>query len=310
MTEMRGEGPGLHGRSKEISLRELWDTAWSGKWLIIGLSVLAAALGTAYALLATPIYRADVLMLPAEGDVTGSGSSLLNQFGGLASLAGVQLPSVGGNKAEAIALMKSRAFTDAFIQENALQPVLFADEWDAQTHQWKVSSDGKHPTLRRAFKLWDTKIRSVQEDKKTGLVTLTIEWTDREQAAKWARQLVDRLNAVMRERAIEDAERSMRYLNKELEGTNIVGVQQAIYRLIEQQLKAVMLANARQEYAFKIIDPAVVPDEDQRVSPKRKIIVLLSGLAGGLLGVLIVFMRRALLQDHVSSGFNPTVLSG
>jgi uncharacterized protein involved in exopolysaccharide biosynthesis len=51
-----------------------------------------------------------------------------------------------------------------------------------------------------------------------------------------------------------------------------------------------MLANARSEYAFTVVDPATVPES--RVSPKRTLMVA-TGLASGLLiGVYIAWIRN------------------
>jgi uncharacterized protein involved in exopolysaccharide biosynthesis len=98
----------------------------------------------------------------------------------------------------------------------------------------------------------------------------------------------------MRMRAISEAETSIEYLNKELQKTGVVEIQQAIYRLLEANYKTTSIANARSEYAFKVIDPAVAPDENRRVRPKRSLIVILATLAGGFVSVLGVFVHRGM----------------
>jgi len=74
------------------------------------------------------------------------------------------------------------------------------------------------------------------------------------------------------------AAQNIGYLEKELGRTSVVELQQAVSRLLEHQLKQAMLAKANQEFAFKVIDPAVPPRE--RARPKRTLIVI----AGLLLG--------------------------
>lgn len=49
----------------EIDLWELWDTVWSGRWLIIAITALFAVSGVAYALLAQEWWRAEVVLAPA-----------------------------------------------------------------------------------------------------------------------------------------------------------------------------------------------------------------------------------------------------
>ncbi|MAD86596.1 MAG: hypothetical protein CL912_26875, partial [Deltaproteobacteria bacterium] len=49
-----------------IDLYELWITLWSKKWLVIGVTVVAALGSVVYALLAPQIYKAEALLLPPK----------------------------------------------------------------------------------------------------------------------------------------------------------------------------------------------------------------------------------------------------
>jgi LPS O-antigen subunit length determinant protein (WzzB/FepE family) len=73
-------------------------------------------------------------------------------------------------------------------------------------------------------------------------------------------------------------------------------MQQVFYQLIENETRTVMLANAQQEYVFKTVDPAVVPQE--KSEPKRALICIVATLIGGMLGVLIVFVRAFIRSDQ------------
>lgn len=277
----------------EIDLFELWDILWAGKLLILACTFVASVVAISYALVATEVYEAKVVLLPADEEKGGGLSALAGQFGGLAALAGVNLPSAGGGtSAEAIEVLKSRRFTLAYIEENNLLPVLFAKEWDRENKVWLNSSQDEQPTLLQANELFSKEVRSVSTDKKSGVVTLTIRWTTPQLAALWANDLAVRLNSEMRERAVEDATRSINYLNEQLQQTSIVELQEAIYRLIEAQTKSIMLANVREQFAFKVIDPAVVPEKP--VEPKRSLIAVLGFMLGGMVGVLAVFLRHAI----------------
>ena len=85
----------------------------------------------------------------------------------------------------------------------------------------------------------------------------------------------------MRDKAIEEARKSLTYLQKELTKTNIVELQGSIYRLMENQVHRIMLASVREEFGFKVIDPARIPDIDKYVRP-NEVLYILVGLAGGL----------------------------
>ena len=58
-----------------------------------------------------------------------------------------------------------------------------------------------------------------------------------------------------------------------------------------------MLARARDQYSFRVIDPAVVPDADQFVAPNRALIIFLGALAGFLLGVVMAMATRKEPRD-------------
>jgi uncharacterized protein involved in exopolysaccharide biosynthesis len=64
--------------------------------------------------------------------------------------------------------------------------------------------------------------------------------------------------------------------------------------LIEEHTKSITLAKTREEYVFKIIDPALPPDADKPVKPKRMLMVVLGILGGLLLGIMTVLLREAI----------------
>jgi uncharacterized protein involved in exopolysaccharide biosynthesis len=259
----------------EIDLWALWDTIWSGRWLIIAITALFAIGGVTYALLAAESYRADVVLAPAEKK---SLPAALGQLGGLASLAGVNIGGGGGQ--EPIAVLRSKGFLREFIQAQNLQPVLLAD-----------ARDGETADIRDAVKRFDL-LRTVTEDKKTGLVSVSMRWKDPVTASIWANAMVRQLNDKLRSQALQEAQRNVDYLQKEIAGTSVVSLQQSMGRVLEGEMQKLMLARGSEEFAFKVIDPATPPK--QRESPKRTLITLVATLAGGFLGLLAVFLRKAL----------------
>ncbi len=282
---------GVWAKNDEVDLREYWDVVTQYKVLIGIVTGVTTTVALAAAFLMTPIYRAETLLAPATSEKSGGLSALATQFGDLAALAGI---SVGGGDRtqEAIATLKSRALTEVFIKENNLLPILFQDAWDADNKTWKARDPTKRPTIWQAHKVFEQGIRTVSFDKKSGLVTLAIEWKDPAQAAEWANDMVRRVNRQRQQEAIEEARSSIEYLYKQLAKTSSIEVEQAIYRLIEAQTKTIMVAQAREEYAFKVIDPAVVPEE--RIKPKRRSMAIAGLLLGVLLGISLAFAANFL----------------
>jgi uncharacterized protein involved in exopolysaccharide biosynthesis len=277
---------------------------WAGYWRVlveqrklIGIITAATTLiALVIAFVLPPVYRAEVLLAPVTEEKSEGLGALASQFGDLAALAGVNLGTRKDKTAEYVAALKSRALSVSYIKEANLMPILFASKWSSEKKQWKDSDN--RPTEWDAFKLWDEDIRRVNFDRRAGLVTLMIEWTDPALAAKWANELVMQVNKQLRTEAVEEAQKSVAYLEKQLSLTSSVEVQQAIYRLIEAQTKKQMVASTREEYAFQTIDPAVPPQE--KASPKRALIVITALMFGLVLGVLAAWWMR--LQEGRGKG--------
>lgn len=285
----------------ELGLRRLLVTLWSRRWWIIAIAGALTVISAAIALTMTPVYRASTILVPASADNSGLSNSVgsaLNSLGGLASLAGVNLKSAGSDVEEAIAVLKSRQFIEAFIREKGLLPLLFQDAWDPKAQAWE---NGEEPTFAKAHDYFIRNVLSVAQDNRSALVVIQVDWPDRELAAEWANVLVERLNSEMRARALQKADASVQYLEQELARTSMLGAQEAISRLIEAQINQRMLANVIEEYAFRVVDRAMPPDLDNPLRPNRPVIVAAGIILGGVIGVLVVLL---------STLFSPRPLSG
>jgi len=263
-------------------------------WITAAVTILAIV----YALLSPSIYRAQILVMPLSQS-PGPAGLLSGQFSELAALNGFSLTgSSDANVQRALATLKSRALTESFMKEAGVLQAMFPSMWDAEKKTWKATgwwrSDDKSagPSLESAYRAFDSGIRNINFDRKTNLTTVTIDWTDPELAAKWANQLVKHVNAHLQAETIHDAERNIEYLKQQLRTNAAVEVQQAIYNLIESQLKNIMVANTREDYAFKVIDPATVPEK--RLKPSRRLIVLVGLFLGLMLGAATALARPKL----------------
>lgn len=291
----------LYGRqaSDELGLRELWNVMWRGKWVIAAVTLLFAAGSVGYALIATEWYRAEVLLAPASDRTT---LPFGGQLGGLAAIAGVA--PRGGDVAEAIATLKSRELARAFIEDEGLLTLFFADEWDAENNRWLNDGLRQARDTRDAIKYFHENVLRVREDRQTGLVTLVVEWTDPTVVADWAAKLVTRVNERLRDRALREAEANIAYLEAELVNTGVVTLQQTIGRLLESELQKLMLARGNEEFAFKVVDPADAPK--RRVRPRRALIAVIGTLLGGMLAVFAVFAVNAIRAGPRERSLAPT----
>lgn len=265
----------------EISVFELWAIVRNG-WVLIAVTATLTLVAALAIHAAVPTkYRAEAVIAEVSapgGAPSGmAGGGLLGQIGGLAALAGLDGGSLRGRKASGMTILQSRSFIEEFIVANELMPVLY-------------------PAVARPPETWEAaawfrqKVYDVTPTREIpGTMTLSIVWEDPELAAAWANGLVALANELARQRDIEEAERSVAYLNEQIAGTNIVELQRSLFGLLEQEQKTLMLANARESYAFELVDPAYVPTYPAGFSRQQ---VLVGGLLAGIVfGLLLVFLR-------------------
>ncbi len=288
----------------EIDLRELFSAIWAGKWTILVITVMFSVLAAFYAISLPNIYKSEVTLAPAG---EGSGTKISGQLGGLAALAGVNIGGQGVEKtALALEILKSREFLGRFIEQNDLYVAFMAAKgWDRandkllidaeiynqETQQWlrEVEAPFKpKPSAQETIEEFE-KFFTVRQDTATGMVSLSLQ----HYSPLLAKQLVDKLvvaiNEDMRQRELNEAEKSIEYLNKKIKETNLADLRTMLFSLIEEQTKVVMLANVRNEYVFKTVDPAVVSEKKDK--PARALICILGLMLGAMLSVLFVLVR-------------------
>ena len=292
----------------EIDLAELWHAIWSGKLLIIIISAVFAISSVLYAINQPNIYKATTLLSPTSDQGGASGlAKMAGQFGGLASLAGINLGGGGTDKTGlALEVLKSRLFIESFIDKHQLLvPLMAAKSWDLNSNTLIINNEIYNETTKtwvrevkapkkpepspwQAYKAFKD-ILSITTDKESGMIILAIEYYSPEIATKWLKWLVNDINSNMREQDKVEAQSSIDYLTKKLQETQLSDMQTVFYQLIEEQTKTIMLAEVSKEYVLKTIDPANAPEE--KAKPKRALIVVLGTMLGGILSVLIVLIR-------------------
>ena len=279
---------------REFQSTALTDFVWviRRRWIfVVASTVTLGVLAFLWTLTIEPVYRASVVVAPVRAENSaGPLSAIASQLGGLASLAGIGLGSSEAQETRAVALLGSRQIGERFIEEYGLLPQLFAKDWNVDSSSWRRIDDA--PTLEDGYLKFDREVREVTEDRQTGLITVTIEWYDPLGASEMANAMIVEVNQQMRQQAIEDASRSISYLNTELKKTELVEMRGAIFRLIEAQLQSIMVANAREEFALSVIDPAKPSDPDRYVWPKRVWVSATGAFLGFLMAAIVAWWRE------------------
>jgi len=249
------------------------------------LSVIVPSLtGLLYALVATSLFRADVIIISNQEE----GESLVNlskQYSSIAAIAGISIGGAGVvDKTErSLAILTSRSFIEEFVQGRDIRKYLFPYLWDTKQDRWK---DGE-PTAAQTYKLVISNVIDVDVDRRTNLITVSVIWEDPVLAAQWANLIIKDINKKIREQEIKELQQSIVFMQTQLDNSDSSGsLNSVMFNLIEELAKKVMIANVREEYAFKIIDPAVVPE--MKYKPSKRNIVMISFLMGLLISVISI----------------------
>lgn len=277
---------------------------WHEKITILSISTVVGILSIIFALVSTNIYEGRAVLMPLQQQSSGLLSSIP---AGLSSLTGVKLNQPEKNNTVlALEMLVSRKFIMDFVERRQiLVPLMAAEGWNKETNKAIIDSDvydvesntwllddGK-PTLFQAYLEFSERF-GVQQDEETGIVNITFRSPVPEHSQKWVVWIVEDINEVMRLKDVEESARSIQFLRRNIRDTEVLGIKNIFFKLIEEQIKKQLIAETKIDYVFEIIDPAIVPEK--RASPRRYLIVIVGGFVGFIFSLIFVLGRRAFLN--------------
>ena len=298
----------------EIDFRELFHILWGRISYIGTITSIFFLISIMYAFMLPNIFQSQAMIMPMEENEGMKG--MLGQYSGMASLAGISLPSESNSKAEeAIARIKSfEFFSNYFLPQIKLENLMGVKKWNqasntliydksdfnSESRQWvrKVSPPKSIiPSSQEAYEKYQ-KIMSISEDKKTSFITLSVEHESPFVAQQWVEIIMDKIDQVMRDQDRQTARKSIEYLNSLAPTVNYEEIKQALSLLQQEQMKRLMMVEVNDNYIFKVLDSPIVPEE--KMKPKRLFIVILGSMLGvmlSVLGVLVFHYTRKSSQD-------------
>lgn len=317
----------------EINLLELWQVVWKRRKLIARIVAVCVVLTVVVSLLMTNIYESKAVIMTVEakssGGAGGMAAALMGQIGGLSSIVGTP---ESASAAEISLLLKSNILREKIIKEYNLLPILFSDQWDEEKKRWKKPSflsklvslpfkligllkpDDKKavkkseegvPDIYDALRVLDD-IISIQDVKGKGLVSkdmtinISAQFDDPVIAANLVQYFVAALNDHMSKEARRVAALNKKYLEEQLLQNSDPLIKQKIYTMIAQQVETAMMAEVKENFSFKVIDPPMVPDK--KIKPKRAQMVVLSFVVSLFLAVFVVFALEYLEKNKILNG--------
>ena len=291
--------------SKEIYISDIFRSLKSNFFKIISCTILVSIATVVVVLNMPNIYKSKAVLAQNS---TFNNVSNLSRYSELASLAGVNMQSGGGenNGAVALELLMSLNFFESLAKQyNILVPLLASKNWDSKNNKLNIDNNvydqdkkvwnskssflvGNQPSLQVAHKLFLESI-FINVNKETGFIELSVEHISPIVARDWVKNIVDHLNYIISEEKKVKSDESIKYLKNELKITSTKEIRESISLLITKEIEKLMLINSSPEYVFNYIAYPYIPEK--KIKPTRSTICIISSLLAFFLSSLIFLIR-------------------
>ena len=248
--------------------------------LLTVFSLLTASIFGIYSFNLPKQYMSSVVMVPSEEISKSQG---LNGISSISSTFGLSSSKGPSKLSISLAIMNSRSFLDSYAKTNEMEKFLFPDEWDNSNNKWIDKSPKSESIAKKIRSLF-----SISENR--DIYTLKLEWTDPDQAAQWANNLVKHLNNYVNLQDKESGKLKISFLESQLKKSDLANINNILFRMIEEQMKKNMLVDISDEYVFKVLDEAIPTYLNHK--PKKLQIIFLGFFIGFILGVIYIYLRK------------------
>lgn len=287
---------------QDLDLRAIIRILNMRKWWIFGMVVTVSIVGGAYLFHLPQKYKSEAIYAPAQRHDGAGGKD--SRYGGLAEIAGISMSGGENNDInQALELLKSWPFLDFVVNKYQLKPYLFAvEKWEAEKQElvwdralynpdlqkWEVrSSRSLEPTSYQGY-LAFRKMIEVSYNQKQLMLKVSVEHQSPILAKDWLEALVYELNGHFRKRDVEAAKSNIEYLSQKVSETGVAEMHAVFYRMIESEMKTLMLAEVGDQYLLEeVVGPRVaeVPS-----SPNRLLMLAVLMAAAFLFSLCVAFI--------------------
>jgi len=282
---------------------------WRGKILIIICVMFSIMLASLYLRQAERKYTVRYVFAPVASE---NSRPNLGGLGGLASLAGVSLPTSSSSDFLTYKfLLKSEEVAARILKDRDLLVSVFSSEWDTERELFRQPASGPLRSLVRGLKKlltgnepsayippnaarlseWMNEVFSSSEDRDTGFLTLSAETTEPALMVDVITRATQETDQLLKERYVATAEQTVSFYQQQLNKARAREHREALAKLIAQEDQKLMLASKGNYFvAEPITEPYVSLGP---TSPKASLVLALSVVLGGFLGAAIVLIRKA-----------------
>lgn len=291
--------------NNDLSLLELLNSVWKDKFKILFITSLFSIFSIFYALSLPNYYESKaVLSISNSNEESNVMSSLSSTYGGLASMAGIRIPSPASGNRAALAeeMLRSRSFVkhlievDPNVTRNLIAVKTYnhnkniieydAKIYNAEKDNWIIEK----PSYLDVYDIYLSKVLGVYKNIDTGYLTVSVEHLSPVYAKNFLNLIIDELNDLVRNQDLIQSTNSLIFLEEKARKASINEIKFSINQIIESQLKTQMLAEINKDYLLKKIDPPFIPEK--KSSPRRSFLCIIITCFGFLIGVLFSITKN------------------
>lgn len=255
----------------EINLLDYVKVILRNKMLICSIISIVVIVTIIVSFVMTPVYEAKAVIAPAVKTGEPSGAGLL------AAQFGISAPT-SSSMSEIVNLLKSNVLKEEVIRKHNLLPVFFTER----------SLRGKSESQKtwKGIRYLQNTLK-ISPNQKDNSIQVSIQFKDPKIAADIVNYTLLELTDHMSNEARRVADTNKQYLESQIDKTADPFIRTKIYSLIAQQIETAMMAEVKENFAFKILDPPRTPDK--KIKPKRTQMAIIAFLVSLFLGVFIAF---------------------
>ena len=276
----------------EIDLVAMGSILLSHKKFIFIFTSIFAIASIFIALILPVTYKSSAIIIESEP------SSSTPNLGGMASLVGLDVGEGSSKTVIALEVLKSRKFFIDFANKRDAIPLMLASNWneDNNTLLWpegfsnesKQWIDGAEPTKNYVYKNVYLRTLGIVKDPISNIIEISYIHSSPHASKKIVDWLITDLNEQLKNEDLLEAEKSLEYLNNELEKAQTLEIRNLITSMIKNKLQVTTIANSREDYRFKILDPAIAPE--MKYKPVRSIVCIVITMIGFFTSIMLVFI--------------------
>ena len=300
----------------EIDLRELFLTLWRGKYIIFSISVLAIVFSSIHLRNSERKYAVTAVF---KSVVESGGGPNLSGLSGLASFAGISLPTSNGSDFTTYQkLIFSEEVAEKVFTNQGLMLKIFQGEWNSNSGSFVAPVGGRVADLKELVKsvltgsekrkyvspnpkrlsILMASILHISVDNSTGFISISSETSKPDMVVELISKATQETDKLLKERFFATAEDTLEFYYQKLLTSRSPEHREALAKLISAEDQKLMLASKSSNF---VAEPLTMPSVSlYPTSPKSSLVLALGFVLGIFLGAAIVLVRHAIAKPRAT----------